>query len=229
VHPLDNAPWHALNGPQATLAEHVGDAARYAPDVSPFAALPDAPTAAAWDDLRTLVRPGGGAALFRGEIEVARGWEELFRGTGVQMVAPGELRPGRDPDTPPLSTLGPDDVDDMLELVGRTRPGPFMRRTVALGTYLGHRDGGGRLVALAGERIRLDGYTELSAVCTDPELRGRGLATALIRELVGRITARSETAFLHVASDNDTARSLYETLGFTVRREIEFVGLRAPT
>jgi ribosomal protein S18 acetylase RimI-like enzyme len=228
VHPLDNAPWHALHGPHATLAERHGDAARYQPDVTPFSALPDAPTPAAWDDLRTLVGPGAGTALFRGEIEAGPGWTVLFAGTGLQMLAPETLHITRPPaDTPPLLTLGPDDVDDMLDLVARTRPGPFLRRTIVLGTYLGYRQDSGKLVALAGERLHVDGYTELSAVCTDPDARGRGLATALMQELVTRIAARGETAFLHVASENDTARSLYETLGFTVRRTIEFAGLRA--
>jgi ribosomal protein S18 acetylase RimI-like enzyme len=144
------------------------------------------------------------------------------------MLAPETLHITRPPaDTPPLLTLGPDDVDDMLDLVARTRPGPFLRRTIVLGTYLGYRQDSGKLVALAGERLHVDGYTELSAVCTDPDARGRGIATALMQELVTRIAARGETAFLHVASENDTARSLYETLGFTVRRTIEFAGLRA--
>jgi ribosomal protein S18 acetylase RimI-like enzyme len=229
VHPIDNAPWHALHGPQATLAERHGDAARYQPDITPFAALPDAPAAAAWDDLRALVGPGAGTVLFRAEIEPGPGWTVLFAGTGEQMLAPETLRiTRRAADTPPLLALGPDDVDDMLELVARTRPGPFLRRTIALGTYLGYRDDAGKLVALAGERLHVDGYTEVSAVCTDPDVRGRGLATALIEELVTRISARGETPFLHVATENDTARSLYETLGFTVRRTVEFAGLRAP-
>jgi ribosomal protein S18 acetylase RimI-like enzyme len=231
VHPLDNAAWHALHGPQTTVAEQLGDAARYAPDVSPFGALPDHPTPASWDDLRALVGPGHAVALFRGEIDPAPGWEVLLGGRGIQMLASAGLRAGPpvgDDARMPRLVLGPDDVHDMLDLVARTRPGPFLRRTIALGTYLGCRDGDGRLVALAGERMHLDGYTEVSAVCTDPDHRGRGLASALVRELVTRITARGETAFLHVAADNPTARSTYETLGFTRRREVFFAGLRAP-
>src|SRR4029077_5363570 len=109
--------------------------------------------------------------------------------------------------------LTPADVPAMLDLVARTQPGPFARRTIELGTYLGVREGGA-LVAMAGERMHLDGHSEISAVCTDPSQRRRGLARDLVLTLARRIRARGERPFLHVAADNVNAIRLYEALGF---------------
>lgn len=226
THPLDNAAWHALTGPQQDVADRHGSAARYQHDVAPFAALPDDPTPADWDDLRSLVGAGNGAVLFRAEVDAPRGWDAPWRGIGYQMVATEPLR-ARTRDDVAVTLLGNGDVDDMTDLVARTRPGPFLPRTVALGTYLGIREDG-KLVAMAGERIRLPGFTEVSAVCVDDAHRGRGYAARLVREIVARIHARDETAFLHVIEDNTPAIGLYEKLGFVTRRTIEATGLRAP-
>ena len=114
----------------------------------------------------------------------------------------------------------------MLALVERTRPGPFLPRTIELGTYLGVRDDG-VLVAMAGERLHPPGWTEISAVCTDPAARGRGLATRLVRALVHGIRARGEQPFLHAAADNP-AIGLYESLGFRHRRGVTFAAARVP-
>jgi predicted GNAT family acetyltransferase len=101
----------------------------------------------------------------------------------------------------------------------------MFERVLELGSYFGVRDGS-RLVALAGERLHLTGYTEVSGVCTHPEYRGRGLANRLISTLVARIVARSETPFLHVKTDNASAERVYEALGFRTRRLINLAVLR---
>ena len=105
------------------------------------------------------------------------------------------------------------DVDEMLALTELTKPGPFGKRTPELGTYLGIRDGK-RLVAMAGERLRLPGFTGVSAVCTHPEYQWRGFARKLISAVVRRITERGDTPFLHVAQVNARAIRVYEELGF---------------
>jgi predicted GNAT family acetyltransferase len=127
-----------------------------------------------------------------------------------------------------LDTLGDDDVDAMLALVGRTRPGPFARRTHELGTYLGVHDDLVGLVAMAGERLRVPGATEISAVCTDPAARGRGLATRLVLAIAAGIRERGELPILHASADNTSAVRLYEQLGFTLRSEPSFVAVSAP-
>ena len=113
----------------------------------------------------------------------------------------------------------------MLALVELTQPGPFGPRGAELGRFLGVRVGE-RLAAMAGERLHLSGWTEVSAVCTDPASRGRGYARDLIVAVVNAIAARGETAFLHVFDDNHPAIALYDKLGFTVRAHLRLNVLR---
>ena len=115
----------------------------------------------------------------------------------------------------------------MLDLVQRTRPGPFRPRTIAMGTYLGIRRGG-RLVAMAGERLHPTGWTEISAVCTDDEHRGQGLATRLVLAVAAGIRDRGDTPFLHAAATNVDAIRLYAALGFRLRRTLTFGAVRTP-
>jgi predicted GNAT family acetyltransferase len=109
------------------------------------------------------------------------------------------------------------DVQDMLALVQKAKPGPFGTRTCEMGNYIGIRDQG-RLIAMAGERMRIDGFVEISAVCVDDDWRGKGLAGRLMNILRKEIAQRGETPFLHVFSHNTTAIGLYERLGFELRR-----------
>jgi predicted GNAT family acetyltransferase len=123
--------------------------------------------------------------------------------------------------------LGPADVPEMLALADRTKPGPFLPRTIEMGTYLGIRQGGA-LVAMAGERMHPPGWTEISAVCTDEAWRSHGFASRLIRALAAGIRARGETPFLHVVAANTNAIKLYEALGFRLRRISVFLTAQAP-
>ncbi|GAA2488375.1 GNAT family N-acetyltransferase [Streptomyces longisporus] len=215
-HLLDNPAWAALTGPHASFAERVGRAARYRQDVAPFYAVTDTGDPRAWADLATLVGPGGTASV-RGVTEAPAGWEVLRTGHGVQLV---DTRLRAEPD-PEAVRLGPDDVPEILDLVARTQPGPYLPRTVEMGTYLGIRHSG-RLIALAGERLHPPGWTEISAVCTDPAYRGRGLATRLVRAVAAGIKERGERPFLHARATNADAIRLYESLGFTLRRRTVF-------
>lgn len=144
-------------------------------------------------------------------------------GEGVQLVDDG-VAAMPDPDA---LTLGTEDVPEMLALVERTRLGPFLPRTIELGTYLGFRRDGA-LIAMAGERMHPPGWTEISAVCTDPTFRGEGLATRLVLALAAGIRARGERPFLHASADNAGAIRLYESLGFTLRRRLTFDAAQVP-
>ncbi|WP_415952898.1 GNAT family N-acetyltransferase [Streptomyces sp. KLOTTS4A1] len=222
-HVLDNPAYDALLGPHAHLAEQCGRARRYPVDMAPWAALPDEPEARDWADLAALAGPGAEVALPGLRSMPPAGWEIDWEGLGVQLVdASVDARPD-----PEAVRLGADDVVDMLDLVGRTQPGPFLPRTVELGTYLGIRREG-RLVAMAGERMRPPGWSEISAVCTDEAFRGQGLGTRLVRAMAAAIRARGETPFLHAAAENESAIRLYEALGFSRRGYTRFVGARTP-
>jgi ribosomal protein S18 acetylase RimI-like enzyme len=219
---LDNPMWHSLIGDHAALAERVGRAARYVGEVSVFTGLEDAGDERAWADATRLVGAGGiiviaGVTEAEAEVGAREGWKGTFWLPGVQMVATA-MRAEPDPSA---VVLGPADVPEMVELVARTDPGPFRERTISMGTYLGIRHEGA-LVAMAGERISPPGWTEISAVCTDPAYRGRGLAARLVRAVAAEIEARGRTPFLHAAESNVDAVRLYEKLGFVTRRSVMF-------
>lgn len=221
THPLDNPVLESLAGPHGRFALTQGRAARYLADVSPFCAVPSQPSAADWADAARLVAPGEIVLLPGLTAAPPPDWEVLGNGEGVQLVADA-LAAWPDEEA---VTLGPADVPDMLRLAERTKPGPFLPRTIELGTYLGiwrH----GELVAMAGERMRPPGWTEISAVCTDPAWRGHGFASRLTRAIAVGVAARGDTPFLHAVATNVNAIRLYKELGFTYRRDIQFWRLR---
>ncbi|MFI9151622.1 GNAT family N-acetyltransferase [Streptomyces sp. NPDC053367] len=223
AHVLDNPALASLTGPHARFAERRGRVLRYPLDVSPWLALPDDPGAQDWADLAALAGPGAEVALAGYAGPVPADWEITFEAEGVQLVDDGVAAA---PD-PEAVVLGPADVPEMLDLVERTRPGPFLSRTVDMGTYLGIRREGA-LVAMAGERLHPPGWTEISAVCTDPAARGEGLATRLVLAVAHGIRARGETPFLHAGARNTGAIRLYESLGFRLRRRTAFLAARVP-
>jgi len=225
-HPLDNAVHAALTTHQCDIAETVGTATRYPPDVNLFYGV-ERCDEQGWRDLAELAGPGAVVVLFRDEVPPPPdGWSVLMTGAGHQMALtePAELddAPAHD-----IRPLGDEHADAMLTLATDTKPGPFFARTHELGRYAGVFDGD-TLVAMAGERIHVPGYREISAVCTAASARGRGLAAALTAHVARGILADGEQPMLHVAGDNDNARRVYERLGFVTRRMVEFQALRTP-
>lgn len=223
-HVLDGPARAALLGPHARFAESVGGVLRYHPDVSVFVAMPEDPDEQDWNDAAKLVGPGGVVPTAGDDPAPPPGWEPVLRLDGVQMVDDGVAA---EPD-PEAVRLGPADVPEMLALVEHAQPGPFLTRTIELGTYLGIRHEG-RLVAMAGERLHPPGWTEISAVCTHADFRGRGLATRLVHAVAHGIRERGETPFLHTSAENANAIRLYESLGFVLRRRVTFAGFQAPS
>jgi ribosomal protein S18 acetylase RimI-like enzyme len=210
---LDNPVYAALCGPHAGFAQVRGRARRYPADVAPFLALPSPPSAEDWLDAAALVEWGSPVGVGYSGGAPPAPWQVVGGFELVQMI--GERVTGAD--CPEAIALGPADVREMLELVAQTEPGPFLTRTIELGDYLGIRRDGA-LVAMGGERFHLDGWTEISAVCTKPDHRGQGLASQLIGALIAGIQGRSERAFLHVLATNTGAIRLYEELGFRIRQ-----------
>jgi predicted GNAT family acetyltransferase len=213
---LDNPVWNALSTTQASFAEGDELAKRYPVDVAPFAAIRDQ-SPESYHSLAELLRPGETVALpLATAPDLPSGWTTVRNVKSAQMVWNGSAPP---PVKHSVEDLDISRVDEMLALVELTKPGPFLRRTPELGSYLGIHEAG-QLAAMAGERLRPLGYTEISAVCTHPEYRGRGYASSLVFALIQKITKRDETPFLHVRAENVGAISLYEKLGFKTRRII---------
>ena len=222
AHPLDRPVWSALSGRQAALAQGDGWALRLAPDYGPFAAAADAsPESQA---ALAAFEPGEGG-LWLVEPEAARppaGFVVAATAVCCQMTAPaitpGQLRFA-------VAALTEEDAPQMLALARLTRPGPFSTRTHRLGAFFGVKLEGA-LVAMAGERMRPDGFTEVSGVCTHPDHRGRGYAGGLMRLVARRILERGEIAFLHAYESNASAIALYQSLGFVRRRTVTLTILK---
>ena len=177
-----------------------------------------------WDALAELVGPDAEVGLSGTDDPPPPGWENLGHGAGVQMVETDVLatRPFEE-----AIELGADDVPEMLALVERNQPGPFRPRTHELGRYIGIRREG-KLIAMAGERLHPEGWTEISAVATDPEYRGQGLASRLVLDVAFHIRQRGDRALLHAAASNTGAIAVYERLGFVLRRHTTFSAVRTP-
>jgi ribosomal protein S18 acetylase RimI-like enzyme len=251
VHVLDNPVWHALKGNQRALGRTTDLAGCFDEDVSRFGALANEwETEVSWRDLAQLLGPKGTVELTGDLPEHPHGWSVTDRFEGLQMVGHGIQGPiARGPQhrgaTAPPTThrvpqartvetiapsperLGPVNVSEMLALVEAAQPGPFERRTIECGVYLGIRIDG-RLVAMAGERVRPPGYSEISAVATHPDYRRLGLAKQVVLAVADTIIGRGDTPFLHALLDNTVAIRLYESLGFTIRRPVTFQCLQAP-
>ena len=223
IEPLDRPIWHALVGRQADFAIGSGRVRRFRGDVSPFIAVED-------DSPEALAEVAGvmeahDAVLFlqRGGVPLPPGTRTVEGGMGLQMVAE-RFESIEQPDN--VIMLGEEDAPAMLALATRTQPGPFRARTHELGQFWGVKDEAGRLLAMAGERLRLPGLSEVSGVCTHPDTRGQGLGSLLSHHVASEIVRRGEVPFLHVYANNVRAIRLYERLGFVARCEVEALVVR---
>lgn len=211
---LDNPIWSALTSAQAHFASGGPLGKRYPADVAPFIAVPEPSTAAA-DALADLVAPGEVVNIVSVTPKLERGWELLATGNIVQMVWRDDT-PTPDEDMTGIAPLTDADAPDMLALTALVFPGYFRNRTPEMGEYFGIRLES-QFAAMAGERMKVHGYEEISAVCTHPNFTGRGLAARLINLLVAKQLKRGIVPFLHVNETNARARALYIRLGFEDR------------
>ncbi|HEU4626262.1 MAG TPA: GNAT family N-acetyltransferase [Steroidobacteraceae bacterium] len=223
MHPLDRPVWATLSTHHAPLSEGNALARRFVRDVNVFAATRDE-SPEAFAALADLVRPGETIFLAQvASVVVPQGFVKVKEALGVQMVAPRGTVFEATSDG--ILTLSDADAPEMLALATLTEPGPFLARTNTMGTFRGVRIDG-RLAAMAGERMRLPGYTELSGVCTRPDFRGRGLARRLSAIVCANIVARGDQPFLHAWKNNHAAISLYAALGFEHRTDVNIVVLQ---
>jgi ribosomal protein S18 acetylase RimI-like enzyme len=225
MHPLDHPIWTALTTRQQALAEGGALARRYPPAIAPFAAIGDM-SAESFASLGALMSRSDIAVLFTPDpVNPPDDFKILLAESGEQMLGtPAESPlPGVEP-----ITLGAADVPAMLELTELTKPGPFSARAHELGTFLGIRIDG-RLVAMAGERMKPADYTEITAVCVHPDYRGRGYAQFLLGAVARQIVARGEIPFLHVFSHNSSAIALYRRQGMEIRRRLQVTVLQKRT
>ncbi len=221
---LNRTVWSALTTRQSGFSQNGPLARRFDPAVSPFAASRDN-SPEALEALGDLIGADGDKVylLQRDDIALPDGLEAEMTALGVLMtersatpVAAGNAG---------IVRLGPEDIGEMVALAELTKPGPFTSRTPELGPFWGIRRDG-RLAAMAGTRLNLDRYTEISGICTDPDFRGQGLAKALTIHVATSIRARGDTPFLHAFADNHGAIALYRKLGFEILGEVNVAAVR---
>jgi ribosomal protein S18 acetylase RimI-like enzyme len=228
MHALDNPIWKALMVAQSHLAQSVGEARKFPPEITPLGGFPQ-PSANSYVSLAELLGKQPAVGLFFDSTPIVpTGWAILQGGPLLQMIhEDGANGAGQILPIPGFVELNAADVPEMVALADLTKPGPFSTRTYELGGFVGIRREG-RLAAMAGERLRAPGYTEVSAVCTHPDFLGRGFAAFLMQTVMERIRGRGETPFLHVRAENARAIGLYERLGFRSRVLLHYAVVRKP-
>jgi ribosomal protein S18 acetylase RimI-like enzyme len=214
---LDNPIWNALNTGNKSFANGSKRAQYIKRDVGWFAGLQNNSE----EDLLALhgILPAGSAVILftPTAISIPSNWNVQLKKDLLQMEYLHIHSPTIDGDD--LIALHDKDIPAMIELTALTKPGPFFSRTIDFGNYEGIFTDT-RLVAMAGQRLQPDPYTEVSAVCTHPEHTGKGYAARLVASQVNQLVSRSRIPFLHVYPENFSACKLYEKLGFTTRKQM---------
>jgi ribosomal protein S18 acetylase RimI-like enzyme len=222
-HILDNPVWEALSTEDARL-NCGNDAVRYfAEDVSPFVGMKH------WDDHdlaileKELPSDRSFSVMIADQVRIPACFEIVFTTPLYQMVCT-RFQPIFDSSLS-MRQLGDADVPAMLELTSLTKPGPFLQHTIDFGNYVGIYQNG-ELLAMAGERLHVNGYTEMSAVCTHPAHLGKGYASHLMSHACETVIQQGNIPFLHVKQDNTRAIAKYEHLGFSIRSAFYFAVIR---
>jgi len=216
--------WNALTSAQTGHAIRSGGAVRFHPDIGPLAAMPS-DDEAGLAALAALAAPGELLAMIEADIRSHPPGTMLERQSpAVQMIADGPIDSF---DHPAIIPLGDADAPEMRALAELTEPGPFASRTHVLGQFWGIREEG-RLIAMAGERMRMPGFGEVSAVCVHPDARGRGLGALMTRKAASNLSAQGLRPFLHAYADNMAAIATYRRVGFSLAREVVITMFRKP-
>ena len=225
--PLDNPFWSSLRSIHREHAIGSGEsAARYPPEFAPFLGVANGDVSAD-DMIAPLLAPDETVLLLGVAPRLSNDWRLEPLGELAQMIRTESLDV---PDGPEIIALNETHRADVLALTALVYPHYFRSRTMELGRYFGiyMPDGSGdvRLAAMIGERLGTEACTEMSAICTHPDFTGRGYARRLTAFLTNDTLARGRTPFLHVSHENPRAKSLYERIGYRLRRDIPFWSLR---
>lgn len=220
-HPLNNPAWNALTSGNSNLSNGDKLVRYFSPEVSPFVGMIESSP----ENFKLMHRllPFESPVLYitPRQIDIPAPWKELQCIRAFQMVY-DHLAPGSDI---ALIPLGDEHIPQMLALTRLTNPGPFAARTIEFGHYQGIFDGD-QLVAMAGQRLHIGRYMEISAVCTHPDHTGKGYARQLLLSQIQRIQGANGVPFLHVRYNNDRAVKVYHDMGFLTRTEIYFYVLK---
>jgi predicted GNAT family acetyltransferase len=216
-HVLDNPLFNALASGNSHFANGTDKIKYFPKDVSPFAGSADLSAASLTALYQMLPAERAVVLITAKQPDIPEPWELIHQSEVYQMMGDQVSVPAIDQEG--IVPLTIENVDQMLTLTKLTNPGPFEERTIEFGNYAGIFNGD-QLVAMAGHRLHIDDYIEISAVCTDPDHLGKGYARALLLHQIKKIRAMGKTPFLHVRTDNTRAIEVYKNLGFTIRQQL---------
>lgn len=216
---LENPVWEALSSKQQHFNQGTATVKYFSEDISPFIGMKDWDEAGRQELIRQLPADRSFSVLIAREVQLPAETELIFSIPLYQMYCP-ELKPVAARDLS-VRQLGYADVPQMLELTELTKPGPFYSSTIEFGNYIGLYKNN-RLISMAGERLKTDGYTEISAICTSPEHLGNGYASYLTARVAAGVFQEGSVPFLHVRTDNTAAINVYRKLGFQIRADVHF-------
>lgn len=222
-HLLNNPAFYALQSRDAHLGAGTENVKYFDEEVSPFAGFHE-DYSKGFDELYNLL-PTGRNILYatRNEIKEPDGWQLIREIKGLQFVFAGNSMETKY--SLNLVPLENKHVEEMIALATLTRPGPFSKRTIDFGHYYGIFDND-KLVSMAGQRLHVFNFSEVSAVCTHPDYHGKGFAAILLQHQIEIICKSGQTPFLHVRDDNERAIALYERLGFKENGLMNFYFLK---
>lgn len=222
-HLLDNPVFNSLNLNDQHLGSGTLNVKLFDQEVSPFAGIND-DYENGFDELFQLV-PNSRIILYATpqNILLPACWKLIDKIEGLQMIFTQQSNEVPEYKFP--KPLGKKDIEQMVSLAALTKPGPFGPRTIEFGHYHGIFDGE-KLVAMAGQRLHVQNYTEISAVCTHPDYLGKGYAANLVGHQIQLILSKNQIPFLHVRDDNKRAIELYQRLGFQTRSPMNFYVLK---
>jgi len=219
ITPLDNPVWEALSSKQSHFKLGNQTLKYFLSNVSPFVGLQNWTETDLQELINHLPADRSFSVMIAKEVTLPTSFEIVFTTPLYQLYCP-VLNPFANPAIA-CRKLGNADVAQMLELTEMTKPGPFYERTIDFGNYVGIFNND-QLVAMAGERLKVNGYTEVSAICTHPDFLGKGYASFLLSKISEHIVNEGNIPFLHVKQDNSRAIDVYKKLGFQIRTDVYF-------
>jgi GNAT superfamily N-acetyltransferase len=216
---LDNPVWHSLSEVHQNFAITHTNIKLYHPDYCPFGGYEVNKNISDFIDEYSKLTDNffivGDKPTFSNSLSLKN--ELVCR----QMILEHKIETGVKNE---IVKLGEEHANELFRLVNFVQPGYFRGKTFFLGDYYGIFSNS-ELVAVTGERMKMNGYTEISAVVTHPEHAGNGYAKQLVAFTVNKVLGQKKTPYLHVAETNTLAIKLYEKLGFKTRRKISFWNL----